>query len=408
MKWETVKIEDAVIIIDGDRGKNYPKQSEFHNTGYCLFLNTGNVTSEGFCFVSNQFISQEKDSKLRKGKLQRGDIVYTTRGTVGNAGYYSDSIPYKHLRINSGMVILRVRPEVADARYVYQLLKSAHQKEKMNSYITGSAQPQLPIKNMSQIPILMPALVTQRRIAGILSAYDDLIENNQKQIKLLEEAASRLYKEWFVKLRFPGYETTKIIGGKPELWKEGLIKDLGQVITGKTPPTSVRENYGGSIPFVKIPDMRGVIYPLETELTLSEQGAKTQKGKYLPVNSIMVSCIATVGLVCIAHKTCQTNQQINSIILNDGRYLYYVYFKSTGLKSLLEGVGSNGATMTNVNKAKFENLKLLFPDENIINMFNCQVQPMFKRIFSMSKQILLLRQARDKLLPKLMSGEIEV
>ena len=105
-------IGEMAEIIDGDRGKNYPQQHEFLDEGYCLFLNTGNVTKAGFSFDSNRFISKEKCDLLRKGKLQRHDIVYTTRGTVGNAAYYSDSIPYEHVRINSGMVIIRPKEAI--------------------------------------------------------------------------------------------------------------------------------------------------------------------------------------------------------------------------------------------------------------------------------------------------------
>lgn len=109
-------------IIDGDRGKNYPKQDEFYPQGYCLFLNTGNVTKEGLIFEENQFITKEKDEALRKGKLKRGDIVYTTRGTVGNAGYYNSNVPYENVRINSGMVILRANVEIVDARFLLKQL----------------------------------------------------------------------------------------------------------------------------------------------------------------------------------------------------------------------------------------------------------------------------------------------
>jgi len=226
MKWKLQKIGEIADIIDGDRGKNYPKQNEFRDKGYCLFLNTGNVTRQGFNFYNNLFITEEKDKILRKGKLMRGDIVFTSRGTIGNTAYYSDKIPYDNVRINSGMVILRAIQGKVEQRYLYQLLKSDYQRVRMQSYITGSAQPQLPIKNFSQIEIPIPPLPTQRRIADILSAYDDLIENNQKQIKLLEEAAMRLYKEWFVKLRFPGHEKTKIEDGVPEGWKLTRVKRM--------------------------------------------------------------------------------------------------------------------------------------------------------------------------------------
>ncbi|REK68380.1 MAG: restriction endonuclease subunit S [Cohnella sp.] len=342
-------------------------------------------------------------------KFQQGDtVIARIEPCLQNGkGFYVNEL-------NCGFgstefLVFRPKIEDLDNRFLYYFLQTDYIRKSMIASMTGATGRQRVNNDIfDTLEITLPDINTQSRIADILSTYDDLIENNQKQIKLLEEAAMRLYKEWFVNLRFPGYETTEIIDGVPEGWNEGLVKDLGKVITGKTPPTSVKENYGGPIPFVKIPDMHGNIYPLETELTLSERGANTQRGKLIPANSLMVSCIATVGLVCIAHQPCHTNQQINSIILNDERYLYYAYFKMKGLKSLLEGVGSNGATMTNVNKTKFESLKIIFPDIRVIEIFNNHVEPMFKSIYTLSKQVLLLRQARDKLLSRLMSGEIEV
>ena len=226
-------IAQVATIIDGDRGVNYPKQNEFKSDGYCLFLNTGNVTQDGFSFDSNQFITNEKDQLLRKGKLQRGDIVYTTRGTIGNAAFYSDKVPFDNIRINSGMVILRCKKEIIDVRYLYQVLKSSYYRPYFRQYCTGSAQPQLPIKDLSKIVIDIPDLNTQERIASILSAYDELIETNRRQIKLLEEAAQRLYKEWFVHLRFPGWEETKIVDGVPEGWRWVNFTEVVPIVTGK-------------------------------------------------------------------------------------------------------------------------------------------------------------------------------
>ena len=401
-------IGELADIIDGDRGKNYPQQHEFLEEGYCLFLNTGNVTSSGFSFESNQFISKEKCDILRKGKLSRNDIVYTTRGTVGNAAFYSESVPYEHVRINSGMVIIRPNEEIVSTRFLYQILKSNYYRPYFKKYCTGSAQPQLPIKNFSKIELDLPELAIQQRIADILSGYDDLIENNQKQIKLLEEASQRLYKEWFVDLRFPGYENAPIADGVPEGWSIRKLETFGDIITGKTPSTANESYYNGNIPFVKIPDMHNTIYPIITETTLSEEGANTQKNKFIPKNSIMVSCIATVGLVNIAVEECQTNQQINSIVLNDLRDLYYLYFSTKGLKMILDGVGSNGATMTNVNKSKFANIEVLYPTTNLRERFYDFCKPIFEKILVLSQSTMELKNSRDQLLPKLISGELEV
>ena len=238
-EWKKVKLGDVCQIIDGDRGKNYPKNNEFLKSGHCLFLNTGNVTKDGFSFEDNQFISKEKDDLLHKGKIQRDDIVFTTRGTVGNIAYYNNRIKYDNVRINSGMVILRVNKELADAAFLYQLLRSKESRTYIKSFCTGSAQPQLPIKNLSQIYFNIPEIRIQHSVAAILSRYDSLIENYKRQIKLLEEAAQRLYKEWFVDLRFLGYENTKIVDGVPEGWEKKKVGDiLMKVHRSKQVPTN--------------------------------------------------------------------------------------------------------------------------------------------------------------------------
>lgn len=399
MKWKTKRLDELGIVARG-KSKHRPRNDPSLYGGRYPFIQTAEVKS------ANMYITEYKQTYNDKGLLQSkiwdsGTLCITIAANIADTAIltfpacFPDSIvgfiPYEG---------------IADTRYIKYCFDLMQQNFKQISQ--GATQDNLSLEKLATIKFPVPDLKLQQRIADILSAYDDLIENNQKQIKLLEEAAMRLYKEWFVNLRFPGYETTKIVDGVPEGWKLTTVKEMGQVITGKTPSTVIAENYGKDIPFVKIPDMHGVIYPLKTEVKLSKRGANTQKNKFLPPKSIMVSCIATVGLVCIAHEVCQTNQQINSIILNDEDYLYYMFFKMKGIKSLLEGVGSNGATMTNVNKTKFENIELLKPENEILKRFNDLVEPFFSKILTLSKQNENLKECRDKLLPKFMNGDIEV
>jgi type I restriction enzyme S subunit len=373
------------------------------NSGYRLVtskhIKNGQINSdEGY------FISEEDFNKINERSLvEQWDVLMSMIGTIGEAAIVKDQPKYAIKNV----ALFKCGDELK-AKWLYYFLCSPEGKGQLFSNQKGASQQFISLTQLRNLQIPIRDQSTMKKITDILSAYDDLIENNQKQIKLLEEAAMRLYKEWFVKLRFPGYENTKIVDGVPEGWELTTVKEMGQVITGKTPSTAIAENYGKDIPFVKIPDMHGVIYPLKTEVKLSERGANTQKNKFLPPKSIMVSCIATVGLVCITHEVCQTNQQINSIVLNDEDHLYYMFFKMKGIKSLLEGVGSNGATMTNVNKTKFENIELLKPENEILKKFNNLVEPFFSNILALSKQNEKLKEARDKLLSKLMSGEIEV
>ena len=291
---------------------------------------------------------------------------------------------------------------------MYYLLSPKPQYELLGT-ANGATVAHVNLPAIRNLKIELPEKSVQDKIGTILVTYDDLIENNQKQIKLLEEAAQRLYKEWFVDLRFPGHENTKIVDGVPEGWNECTVESFGTVITGKTPPTSNKEYYtNGKVPFVTIPDMHNVVYPLKTEKKLTIEGAQTQKNKYIPPNSVMISCIGTVGLVSIATEVCQTNQQINSIILNNEDDLYFFYESMLRMKDLLGGLGSNGATMTNVNKSKLEKLIIISPSKDIVKQYNDVCKPLFESALNLSRKNVYLKNMREALLPKLMSGEAEI
>lgn len=166
----TKPMTEICEIIDGDRGKNYPAANDFSDSGYCLFLNAKNVTLDGFNFENCMYITKEKDETLRKGRLNRGDVVLTTRGTIGNLAFYTDEIPFEHIRINSGMVILRMK-KVVDAVYFIEHFKMqlTDIKEKIAS---GSAQPQLPISTMNQVQILLPEIEQQRTFSDFVKKID--------------------------------------------------------------------------------------------------------------------------------------------------------------------------------------------------------------------------------------------
>ena len=164
LNWPTKKFSDAPLqIIDGDRGRNYPKHPDFRKMGHCLFLNTGNVTPHGFAFDKCQFITEKIDSSLRKGKLQRGDVVMTTRGTIGNVAHYDDLVPFESVRINSGMIIFRTKDDLLLPRFLYYFLRSGNFRRQVNSLRTGAAQPQLPIKDIRTIEFPVPPIADQLR-----------------------------------------------------------------------------------------------------------------------------------------------------------------------------------------------------------------------------------------------------
>lgn len=183
-------------IIDGDRGKNYPKQEEFSDSGFCLFLNAKNVTAQGFSFENCTYITEEKDALLRNGKLCRGDVVLTTRGTIGNLAFYDTSVPYENIRINSGMVILRMNKQVVSEIFFIEQFKM--QLDSIKSRIaSGSAQPQLPISTMNKIEMILPPIELQKQFAAFVERVDQQKQTVQQSLEKLELMKKALTQEYF-------------------------------------------------------------------------------------------------------------------------------------------------------------------------------------------------------------------
>jgi len=156
--WEEKALgdENLLKIIDGDRGRNYPRKADFQDDGYCLFMNTKNVRTDGFLFVTKMFITKEKDESMGKGKLTRNDVVMSTRGTIGNLGVYDKNVPFENIRINSGMLIFRPNQEVVNSQYLFELFRSGIMKNLIKKHVSGAAQPQLPIKTLVNFRLPIP------------------------------------------------------------------------------------------------------------------------------------------------------------------------------------------------------------------------------------------------------------
>ncbi len=343
-------------------------------------------------------------------KVRGPGVVIGRKGTLGKV-YFTPENYWPH---DTSLWVKDFKGN--DPKFIYYLLQVLH----FEKFDAGAANPTLNRNHVHSLKIKVPQKEYRCKIASILFAYDELIENNKQRITLLEEMAEELYKEWFVRMRFPGYETTKSIneegkevqhgttGTLPEGWKEEEFKFFGEIVTGKTPSTLNESFFNGEIPFVKTPDMTDSIYVIETNEKLSALGAKTQKKKFIPKNSLMVSCIGSAGVYSLASEDCQTNQQINSIVFFEEFYSFYFYCFAEKFKVLLSNLGSNGATMTNVNKSKFEKIKIVAPSKKVLLQFHELVKKNFELILNLQYKNRRLQQTRDLLLPRLISGRLNV
>ena len=272
------------------------------------------------------------------------------------------------------------------------------------------------IQNLSQsrlgsCEVNVPDIEIQKEIATILSRYDSLIENYQKQIKLLEEAAQRLYKEWFVDLHFPGYENTKITDGVPEGWKKKIIADVcTNISSGSTPSRSNKAYWeNGTIKWVKTKELQDG-WILDTEEYISQEGYNSSSTKMFPVNTILMAIYAspTLGRLGILSTDCCCNQAALGLIADENIISWqWLFWKLYELRDEFNAI-ARGAGQQNISGIVVKNKEIMIPDQGVIDGFTSVVSKMFNQQKSLSSQIRLLTEARDRLLPKLMSGEIAV
>ena len=266
----------------------------------------------------------------------------------------------------------------------------------LNPYITGAVQPKLSQDSLKRIPLFLPESLEKRKeIVSILTSLDDKIDLLRRESATLEAMAETLFKQWFV-------------AEAKEEWEEKPLSFFGRIVCGKTPPKKESKYFGGGIPFIKIPDMHKNTFVFDSEDSLTEEGKLYQPDKTLPPFSIIVSCIATVGLVVLNAKEAQTNQQINSIIPYKDEYRYYLYLHLKNLYDELNAMASGGTATLNLNTGNFSKIPICYPGVDMLIVFHKQVKGVFEKIYYNQKQINTLIQTRDGLLPRLMSNEIKI
>lgn len=405
MEWKEVRLGDVCEIITGFPfpGKKYSKEG-------IRVVRGDNVT------IGNLRWDTEKDKRWNEPfdkteyySLQANDIVIGMDGS--RVGKNKARIKKEDLPLLLAQRVACVRHnELAEQDYLYYNIFSKKFIDYVNSIHTGSAIPHISQKQIEDYKILLPDLETQRRIASILSSLDRKIELNNKINADLEEMAQAIFKNWFV--GFEPFKDGKFVDSElgmiPEGWKVGCLGDMGAVVCGKTPSKSNSNYYGGDIPFIKIPDMHGNVFVENSEDRLTEEGSLSQIKKLIPPYSLMVSCIATVGLVSINTKPSHTNQQINTVIPHNKSALFYLYQHIKNNEEFLKNMGRGGTTTLNVNTKSFSNIRLLIPSEIALEQFHGIVEGLFKKIEQNLHESRTLSLLRDTLLPRLMSGELEV
>jgi len=335
-----------------------------------------------------------KATKLPSGKtisvFQKGDILISNIRPYFKKIWLAD----KSGGCSNDVLVVRANEKISN-RFLYYVLSSDNFFDYAVGTSKGTKMPRGDKKAIMKYKVPIYSLVEQEKIAEILRAFDKKIILNKQINHHLVEQAYAIYKE-------------VCVNQKDDSFVEETIKSISQkVITGKTPSTQNKDYYGGDLPFITIPDMHNNIYCVETLRYLTQKGEQTQPSKTLPKNSIIVSCIATPGLVSLLDRESQTNQQINAVIPSENQE-YYLFLELLSKSKLIIELGSSGSTTYNLNKTQFEKIKISAPSIEKRYELNNLLRPLFLKINQTQHETIKLSQLRDTLLPKLLSGEISV
>lgn len=403
MKWETYKLKELCSEIVDCVNKTAPTSDV--PTPYKM-LRTSDIREGKINLENLNCVTKEVYEKwTRRGKLQKGDVIFTREAPLGEVGLVREE---KNYFLGQRLVLFRANDKICDGRFLMYSLLWHDNKQAIISKGVGSTVAHLRVPECENIEIKAPDLDIQHRIADILSAYDDLIENNQKQIKLLEEATQRLYKEWFVDLHFPGYENTKIVDGVPEGWNWCKLEDAIQF---DPKVTLTKERMKQFVPMSALSTASMVLDESQFTETTSNSGSKFQNGDTLLAR--ITPCLengktayvsglkSDEGAVGSTEYIVMRAKTINS-------YMVYLLartddFRQSAINSMS---GSDGRQRVKSDKLKM--LDYLHPTSELVEKFENVEEPIFEKIYRLSKQMQQAKQARDLLLPKLMSGEVEV
>lgn len=407
--WTLKTLEEAnIVVTDGDRGKEYPKSSEFSDSGYCLFLSAKNVTKRGFSFLDTQFISEDKHQKLRKGTVNRGDIVLTTRGTVGQFAYYDETIEFETIRLNSGMVTLTCSDSDLESDFFYALSKSSIIKRQIDSAAFGSAQPQLTVKIIKSLKLPIPPLPEQQKIAKILSIWDKAISTIERLIN-----NSKQQKKVLMQQLLTGKERLLDDAGKrfEGEWGEVLLGECADLTAGGTPSTKKPEYWNGEIPWMNSGEVNlKQVFSVDGRIT--KLGLKESSTKEIPENSVLIALAGqgkTRGTVAINRIRLCTNQSIAAIMPHEKVLNFdFLYFNLDSryqeLRSMSTGDGGRGG----LNLSILKSIKLLIPAINDQQKIATVLTNADKEIELLKQQLANLQQEKKALMQVLLTGKKRV
>lgn len=400
MSWNKVPIKTICKgIYDG------PHATPPESSSGAVFLGIPNFINGQLDLSNIRYISEQDLPKWTKRVTpQPNDIVFSYEATLNlyaiiPKGFWGC--------LGRRMALIRVDERKADYKFLYYYFYSTAWRSVIQEHtVTGATVDRIPLVSFPDFLVELPDLPTQRRIASILSAYDDLIENNRRQIKLLEEAAQRLYREWFVELCFPGHEGVKVVDGVPEGWMKGTVDNIVKLLSGY-PFKSSEYVSSGKYRLITIKNVKDGEFSPDNVDYIDQLPDKVPSHCILTEGDILLSLTGNIGRVCIVNGyNYLLNQRVAKLQTLHPAYAYCM-FRSKEMLNKMTAL-SNGVAQQNLSPIRAEKIRILIPSSNLLFQFKNIVEPIISQIILLNNQITFACEARDRLLPELMDGEIEV
>ena len=404
--WITVPIRELYDgLYDGPHATPKPSDSG------PVFLGIRNVTDYGCLDLSEIRHIAEEDyaSWTRRVEPRTNDLVFTYEATLNR---YALIPPGFRGCLGRRMALIRTNPLKVDVRFLlYYFFTDEWRAVIRRNMLTGATVDRIPLTTFPEFPVRVPPLPIQQRIAGILSAYDELIENSQRRIKILETMARALYREWFVNFRFPGHESVprvpSSLGEIPQGWEAIAFTEIADVLSGGTPKTGTPEYWDGDIPFFTPRDAPDCFYVEVADKHVTELGLSKCASQLYPPDTVFITARGTVGKVALPSVPMAMNQSCYALLGKPGVSQRFLFLMTLQQVEYLK-TNTGGATFDTIVVDTFRRMQIAKPPNSLIAAFTRNVDAVFEQVNTLQRQTQNLRRTRDLLLPRLLSGQVDV
>lgn len=416
MEYKKLKLKDCLERVIDNRGKS-PRSFKENIDGYIPLVEVNSIATDSplvdFSLIKKFVDLNTYNTWFRNGHPEKNDILISTVGSIGEVCLVED----EKVCIAQNVVALRANSAVILPKYLFYYLNNSLTKQLLKSLNISSVQPSLKVPHLLDIEIFVPNMDTQAKIVDFLWALDNKVNVNKQLINILEQLTHTLFKRWFVDFEFPNEtgEPNKSSGGKmveselgmhPKHFKVEYLSESVNFLSGGTPKTKIEEYWGGDIPFFTPKDITGSVYVTTTEKSITELGLSKCNSKLYPKNTLFITARGTVGKLNLANKNMAMNQSCFALQHKQNHQFFLYFLVETLLKEIIQG--STGAVFNAINLKDLNTLKVVSPPSELKRRFNEFIQPFFNMMSEKEEENIYLKELHHTLLPKLLSGEIEL